>query len=262
MPFLVQGSGPLLGSGSLVGQLTPWPGSPIPPAVTCVTTAAGTGAAPIANAGANLVVASGLQEWLFGTVFQDPNGGVPTVTWTQTAGPFASLTPNLVDPMQPGYSTGGIAPGSVLTFQLSVTDAFGTSTSSVNVTVVDPATVDSFDTVLSAAHFKLPAVIPLNKGAPGKGNRVGFRGHKGGLLSVSATDSVTDPTLILTVMGFGQMETAPLGPAPGVAPGLPHYLLKVTGVGPVVPTGPDGVTPQVTIHSSLGGELTLPLVVR
>jgi len=79
---------------------------------------------------------------------------------------------------------------------------------------------------------------------------------------VSATDSVTDPTLILTVMGFGQMETAPLGPAPGVAPGLPHYLLKVTGVGPVVPTGPDGVTPQVTIHSSLGGELTLPLVVR
>jgi hypothetical protein len=261
-PFLAQGSGPLLGSGSLVGQLTPWPGSPAPTAVTCVTTPNGVGAAPMANAGANIVVAAELPESLFGTVIEDPNGGVPTISWQQTAGPIASLTPNAFDPMQPFFSTVGIAPGSVLTFQLTVTDAFGTSTSNTNVTVVDPATVDSFDTTLSIAHFKLPAVIPLNKGAAGKGNRVGFRGRKGGLLSVSATDSITDPTLILTVMGFGQMETAPLGPAPGIPPGLPHYLLKVPGAGFVPPVGPDGVTQQVTIHSSRGGEITLPIIIR
>ena len=262
MPFLVQGSGPLLGSGSLVGQLTPWPGTPAPPAVTCVTTPAGVGAAPIANAGANLVVTSGMQEWLFGTAFEDPNAGIPTVTWTQTAGPFASLTPNAIDPMQPGYSTAGIAPGSLLTFQLTVTDAFGTSTSSVNVTVIDPATADSFDPVPTAAHFKLPAVIPFNKGLPGKGNRVGFRGHKGGLLSVSASDTVVDPTIVMTVMGFGQMEPNPIAPAVGFFPGLPNYLLKVTGLGFNPPTGPDGVTPQVTVHSSHGGEITIPLVIR
>jgi len=261
-PFLAQGSGPLLGSGSVVGQLTPWPGSPAPTPVTCVTTPTGTGIAPIANAGANLVVAAGLPEALFGTVIEDPNAGVPTISWQQTAGPIASLTANAFDPMQPTYSTVGIAPGSVLTFQLTVTDAFGTSTSSMNVTVVDPATTDSFDSVPTAAHFKLPAIIPLNHGLPGKGNRVGFRGHKGGLLSVSATDTVTDANIILTVMGFGQMEPNPISPAPGFFPGLPNYLLKVTGVGPGVPTGPDGITQQVTVHSSRGGEITIPLVVR
>jgi hypothetical protein len=259
MPFLAQGSGPLLGNGSLVGQLTPWPGSLAPVAATCVTTPTGVGAAPIANAGPDIVVASGLPEALFGTVIQDPNGGVPTITWTQTAGPLASLTPNLIDPMQPSFSTVGIAPGSVLTFQLTVTDLFGTSTALTNVTVVDPATVDFIDPALASAKFKPPAVIPINANTGTiKGNRVNFRGRKGGILSVTAVDNITDPTIILTVMGFGQMSPNPAA----VPPGLPSYVLKVTGAGDVPPVGPDGVTQQVTVHSSRGGEITIPIRVR
>jgi hypothetical protein len=250
-PFLVQGSGPLLGSGSNVGQLIPWPGSAVPAAATCATVGGTVGAAPIVNAGPNLVVASGLPEALFGTVVQDPNGGPPNIAWSQIAGPNASLTPNPNDPMQPTFSTLGIAAGSVLTFQLSVTDLFGTSSSTVNVTVVSPASVDFIDPALATATFKQPAVFA------GKGARINFRGRKGGLLSVTAQDNLTDATIILTVMGSGQMEPNPVGPPPG----LPLYLLKVTGSGFDVPIGPDGRN-TVTIHSSRGGEVTIPVTVK
>src|SRR5207248_2760274 len=74
-PFLAQGSGPLLGSGSVVRQLTPWPGSTAPTPVTCVP---GAPAPPIAYAGADIVVAAGLPESLFGTVIEErPNAGFP-----------------------------------------------------------------------------------------------------------------------------------------------------------------------------------------
>src|SRR2546421_5266278 len=85
-PFLALGSGPLFGFGTIVGQLTPWPGSPTPPAAVC--SAAG-GFAPIASAGVDFAAATGLSESLFGTVQQDPNATPqpPTITWAQTAGP-------------------------------------------------------------------------------------------------------------------------------------------------------------------------------
>ena len=35
LPFLAKGSGPLEGAGPVVGQLSPWPGSPAPAASSC-----------------------------------------------------------------------------------------------------------------------------------------------------------------------------------------------------------------------------------
>ena len=98
------GSGPLLGTGSVVGQLTPWPGPAAPTPVTCANIGGTIGAAPIVDAGPNFVVASGLPEFLFATLIQDhsalvgpppgvdPNTAPPVITWTQTAGPDAGLS--------------------------------------------------------------------------------------------------------------------------------------------------------------------------
>jgi len=52
MPFLAQGSGPLFGTGPIVGQLTPWPGTPAPQTVTCTSN----GASPIVDAGPDFTV--------------------------------------------------------------------------------------------------------------------------------------------------------------------------------------------------------------
>src|SRR5207237_10616367 len=120
--------GRLLGFGTSVGRRLPWPATPTPPAVTC--SPAG-GAGPIASAGIDFVVATGLSETLAGTVTQDPNATAPTITWAQTAGPAAGLNPTS-GTLTPNFSTVGIPAGSVLTFQLTVTDHFGTSTESVN----------------------------------------------------------------------------------------------------------------------------------
>jgi hypothetical protein len=260
LPFLARGSGPLLGTGSVVGQLTPWPGLAAPIAATCMNVGGTIGAAPIVDAGPNFVVASGLPEALFATLIQDhsalvgpppgadPNAAPPVITWTQTAGPAAGLAPNAIDPLQPTFSTVGIAAGSLLTFQVSVTDFFGTSTSLVSVSVVDPATVDFLDPLLASAVFKVPKVQGvagiLNKGLV---HRVGT---KGGLLSVAATESINDRTISLIVMGWGAMEVDPVN-------GLPRYILKVLGNG-----GVENAPASVTVRSSRGGEVTIPVRIR
>src|SRR2546421_2954421 len=95
------GSGPLFGFGTVVGQLTPWPGSPTPPAANC--SPAG-GFAPIASAGVDFAAATGLPESLFGTLQQDPNATAPTITWPQTACPPAGLNPTSGS-LTPRFST-------------------------------------------------------------------------------------------------------------------------------------------------------------
>ncbi|MFL5311050.1 MAG: hypothetical protein ACJ79H_11415 [Myxococcales bacterium] len=226
MPFLAQGSGPLGGSGPVVGQLAPWPGSPVPPAVTCVNVGGVVGAAPLVNAGPDFAVGPGLPESLFATITQDPTGGPATITWAQTAGPDVGLTP-LTGSLTPSFTSP--AAGNTLTFKLTVSDFFGTTTGFVNVRVVNPT-----DSITATAAWRAPV---------GGIHKVGV---KGGILSVTAVDTVTDPTLSLFVVGFGPMQVDPIL-------GLPNYRLKLTGV-----TAPA----TVTVRSSGGSESTTDVRIR
>jgi hypothetical protein len=224
MPFLAQGSGPLFGTGPVVGQLAPWPGDPAPPRVSCT---AG-GQSPLVSAGADLVVGSGAQVSLLGTATRDPNAGTPTVQWTQTVGPLVTLSGATT--LTPSFSAPTLtpvgAPPERLTFRLAVTDAFGSATSSVNVDVVSAT-----DTVTATAAWRAPTVPP----------RVG---SKGGKLTITATSSVVSPTVDLIGMGYGQMQNLGGG----------NYSLILTGV-PAPPA-------TVTVRSSLGGSATTPVTVR
>lgn len=129
MPFLAQGSGPVDGFGttsSTISQLDPWPGSTAPAKASCVTD----GAAPIANAGADITATTGDQVTLKGAVTQDSNSVLALTQWTQTGG-----TPvNIINADQLAASFTPSAAGA-FTFRLSVTDQFGSSTDDVAVTV-------------------------------------------------------------------------------------------------------------------------------
>jgi hypothetical protein len=226
-PFLAQGSGPLFQAGTVVGQLTPWPGSPAPAPVTC--SPAG-GFVPIVSAGIDFKAATGLSETLAGTVTQDPNANFPTITWTQTAGPAAGLNPTSGS-LTPNFSTAGIPAGTVLTFQLTVTDNFGTASASVNVTVVAAPTPD---TLTVTAQWRAPI---------GGVHKVGV---KGGQFRVTVTESITDPTIRIFVIGWGEAAVSPVL-------GLPTYIFRSDGV---------PAPASVTVRSSLGAESTVPVTIR
>jgi hypothetical protein len=230
MPFLAQGTGPLFGvSGNpVVGQLTPWPGSPAPAPVTCSTT--GGGFLPIVSAGIDFSAAPGRTEALAGTLKQDPNATAPTITWAQTdaSGFNAQLSPTSGS-LTPTFTTAGAPLGIVLTFKLTVTDNFGTSTASVKVTIVNPP-----DTLTATAIWRTPI---------GNVHKVGV---KGGQLRVTITESITDPTIRIFVIGWGEAAVSPVL-------GLPTYIFRSDGV---------PAPASVTVRSSLGAESTVPVTLR
>jgi len=221
LPFLAQGSGPLSGSGPVVGQLDPWPGSIVPAKASC----ASGGTAPIAAAGSDITVAGGTNVTLHGQVTLDPNSTGATISWTQTGGPGdalanpTTLTPSFTAPIvNPGTSA-------VLTFLLTVTDQFGTGTSTTNVTVTPTTDI----VAITAATWKLLA-----------------GGKRQGKLSVTATSS--DPTASLTLVEFAEDFTnIPLGT--GTQTGNPPGTYTWSQSGLQAPS-------TLTVTSSKGGSAT------
>ncbi|MFL5370922.1 MAG: hypothetical protein ACJ78Z_12075, partial [Myxococcales bacterium] len=227
-PFLVQGSGPYLGFGPVIGQLKPWPGSVAPAAVTCSEFG---GASPVVSAGVDFAAATNRIETLAGTLTQDRNATFPTINWTQidTTGFNAQLSP-AADSLTPTINTTGVPPGTVLSFQLAVTDNFGTSTSTVNVKVTNTPP----DTLTVTARWRAPI---------GGVHKVGT---KGGQLRVSVAESIADPTIKVQVIGWGDAFVSQ-------TLGLPNYIFRADGV-----TAPE----TVTVRSSLGAEVTVPVTIR
>jgi len=69
---------------------------------------------------------------------------------------------------------------------------------------------------------------------------------KGGQLRVTITESITDPTIRIFVIGWGEAMVSPVL-------GLPTYIFRADGV-----PAPD----SVTVRSSLGAETTVPVTIR
>lgn len=111
-------------AGTLVGRLSPWPSNVVP------TSCAGT--APVANAGAAQTVPSNVLVTL--------NGGASTgaglsFQWAQIGGtPLVSFSPNSTSAVVT-FTSPTVAAITVLTFQLTVTNASGSSTATTTVTV-------------------------------------------------------------------------------------------------------------------------------
>jgi hypothetical protein len=177
-PYLAQGSGPLNGTGPVVGQLSPWPGVPTPPAAVC-DGPNNTNSAPVANAGPDLTVAAGSTVRLDGRKSFDPDFTPLTFTWTQESGPPVDLNASgaAATFTAPALPMGG-APVT-LTFRLTVSDGITTPDPSDTVTVTVRAPLDTV--TITAATFRARRQI----------------------LTVTATS--TDPNAILILSGFDVM---------------------------------------------------------
>src|SRR3954469_4761745 len=228
-PFLALGSGPFGGFGTVVGQLRPWPGSPTPTPVNC--SPAG-GFAPLVSAGIDFAAAINMVETLAGTLKEDPNPTVaPTITWAQTdASGFAARLSPLSGSLTPTFITTGASPGTVLAFTLTVSDNFGSTSSTVHVTVVPPPP----DTLTVTAQWRAPI---------GGIHKVGT---KGGQLRVSIVESVSDFSNRIFVIGWGEAFVSQIL-------GLPNYVFRADGV---------PAPASVTVRSSFGAEATVPVTIR
>jgi len=245
MPFLAVGSGPLGGTGpAVVGQLTPWPGDVAPAPANC----SAQGVAPIVSGGTDIVVGSNSAVTLAGTVKEDVNAyPTATIAWTQVDNGGPSVTLFDADTLTPGFVAPAVAfgaPAISLAFQITATDQFGSSSATVNVTVV--GATDFLDPALATAVWRDRAVQTTGGGAGGGGLGGGVRGQKGGKLTITASTSFVDPRnpAVLTAIGYGAMTNLGAG----------NYTLNVTGV-PVPPA-------SVTVRSSLGGVVVIPVTVK
>ena len=264
-PFLANGSGAYYGANGgetplgILGQLDPWPGAAKPAGAICadgVNTSAQF--VPVADAGQPQSVAPGATFTLDARNSRDttvPAAQPLTYTWTLvsdagSAGvtfPQSLLgTPQAVDPFgpptdpAPGVVTltmpGNVRIGSVLTFRVDVSNcpsgwespSCGTSSAAVQVTVVkNPTATDSLTAVTAIWRAKRAR------------------------LDVHATTN--NSSSVLTVLGFGEMGPA-LPIAPGVAAPAGDRSYTQIAVTPA-PT-------EITVRSSLGASVTVPVTVR
>jgi len=174
MDFLACG-GYSSSTGTLAGQLNPWPGAAAP---FC----AGALIAPSTNAGPDTTVASGAAVTLAGSA----TGSAPLAfAWLQTAGPAVLLS----NPAIPGpsFTAPLVAAQTTLNFQLTVSNGAGSSTSSVNITVNAPL----------APTVNHIAARTVNSGTP-----------------VSLTATCTDPNNLACTFLWTQTAGAPIVLAP------------------------------------------------
>jgi hypothetical protein len=142
-PFLASGSGPWAGGGpspipgGVVGQLSPWPGSPVPTAPSCAGVAA---RPPTANAGPSQTVVSGALVALDGSGSTSPSSQSLTWAWRQTSGPSVTLSGSAT--ARPTFTAPPVVSGATpatLIFSLTVRDGAGSSSPSTVAIVVNPA---------------------------------------------------------------------------------------------------------------------------
>jgi hypothetical protein len=267
-PFLANGSGPYFGATGgatalgVLGQLDPWPGATKPVTPACPANGGSAVFTPITDAGPNQTAKRGDVITLDGSGSRDTTTPTPmplTYTWWQVGADLQPLKdadvahrialpggttpfgtpqdlPRMTFPINTFVNGQSIPDNTVLTFRLDVTNCSvwsdpgtcGTSSGTMTLTIVkNPAPTDT-----------LTAVKATWRVARAR-------------LDVNATTS--DPSAVLTVLGFGDMGQA-LPIAPGVPAGAGDRSYTQVGVHPT-PT-------EITVRSSLGAIVTVPVTVR
>ena len=159
----------------------------------------GSNVAPIASAGTNQTVTSGVTVTLNGTASSDPDGSVAGYAWSQTSGaPTVTLTSGTTS--QPTFPAPTVTTAATLTFSLVVTDNRGATSpaASVNVTV-NPAAGSNVNVTGAVTFARVPFAATGNRGLdyanpvqrPARG--VTVRAKDAGTQAVLATGS-TDET--------------------------------------------------------------------
>jgi hypothetical protein len=113
---------------------------------TCVVNVSWVNLPPTADAGPDQTVDEGVTVTLDGSNSSDPDDGVASYLWTQTAGTPVTLSNTTA--VQPTFTAPNVGPsGAALTFQLTVTDSGGlqsTDVCTVNISSVNlPPTADA-----------------------------------------------------------------------------------------------------------------------
>jgi len=159
----------------------------------------GSNVAPIASAGTNQTVTSGVTVTLNGTASSDPDGSVAGYAWSQTSGaPTVTLSSGTTS--QPTFPAPTVTTAATLTFSLVVTDNRGATSpaASVNVTV-NPAAGSNVNVTGAVTFARVPFAATGNRGLdyanpvqrPARG--VTVRAKDAGTQAVLATGS-TDET--------------------------------------------------------------------
>jgi hypothetical protein len=197
------------------------------------------GAAPIANAGPDQTVDEGAVVSLDGS---KSTGSGLNFSWSQLAGPAAALsdptsaTPSFAAPFLPG----GVGGMQTLTFQLQVSNASGSSTDTVDITVRN---VNHAPTAEAGPAQLVAEGSPVSLSASGS-----FDPDGDPIVSYSWTQTLGPPVLLV---GADQSEvsfTAPVLPGGIGGPATLTFELAVSD-GPLTGTDEVTVTVEQTNHA-------------
>jgi hypothetical protein len=149
--------------------------------------------APIANAGINQTVTSGVTVMLDGLQSNDPDGTITAFTWTQTAGPAVALSSTSI--ARPTFVAPQVLAATTLTFSLTVTDNRGATSaaSTVSIIVGLPTGSVTLSGIVRFARVPFSASFPfgLNYGSPVQQPSRG--------VVIRARDAITQAALATTV---------------------------------------------------------------
>lgn len=235
IPFLAQG-GYSSSTGTIAGQLDPWP-SNITPIPAC--------APPAANAGGPYAVASSGTVGLIGT-----SAGTGPFTWAWTASAGTLSDPTL---QSPNFTAPAVAVATSVNLTLTVTNSCGASTATSTVAVsaalaptvnaIAPQAVDSGSSgsfAVSGTDSNNPASLPLTwtvsqSGAPAlTGLSISPTGSSAAAVNYTAPSgvlTVTNITVTVTATNAAGVASAPVSTTVTINPVVAGCVAPVANAG-------------------------------
>jgi hypothetical protein len=257
-PFLAHGSGPYPANPAFrLGQLAPWPGAVAPVTPNCPADGSSAVYTPIADAGPNQTAKRGDRVTITAAGSRDttvPSAVPLTFTWSQVS---------TADPAQPPPPTERIAAAAAFTAQPTPDQSFVLDKLAVGSNIPDDTVLTFKVEVTNCSEWSIEGTCGTSAGLMHvtvvknptptdtlSGLTATWR-VKRSRLDVNATTS--NPTAVLTVLGFGDMGAA-LPIAVGIPAPAGDRTFTQVGVNPA-PT-------EVIVRSSLGDIVTVPVTIR